>query len=45
VGRLFAEVDVGALLRVRREILLTLVLMSGCLTLFMPHSGRSPAPR
>ena len=33
VGRLFAEVDIGASLRVRREILLTLVLVNGCLTL------------
>ena len=32
VGRLFAEVDIAASLQVRREILLTLVLVNGCLT-------------
>src|ERR1700738_1633620 len=31
-GRLFAEVDIADSLRVRREILLTLVLVNGCLT-------------
>jgi signal transduction histidine kinase len=32
VGRVFAEVDISNSLRVRREILLTLVLVNGCLT-------------
>ena len=32
-GRILAEVDIGNSLRVRRKILLTLVLVNGCLTL------------
>src|SRR5215472_17823607 len=39
VGRLFAEVDIGASLRVRREILLTLVFVNGCLTLAFALGG------
>jgi len=39
VGRLFAEVDIAASLRVRREILLTLVLVNGCLTLGFALGG------
>ena len=39
VGRLFAEMDVAASLRVRREILLTLVLVNGCLTLGFALGG------
>jgi len=39
VGRLLAEVDVAASLRVRREILLTLVLVNGCLTLAFALGG------
>jgi hypothetical protein len=39
VGRLFAEVDIAASLRVRREILLTLVLVNGCLTLAFALGG------
>jgi signal transduction histidine kinase len=38
-GRLYAEVDVAASLRVRREILLTLVLVNGCLTLAFALGG------
>jgi signal transduction histidine kinase len=38
-GRLFAEVDIAASLRVRREILLTLVLVNGCLTLAFALGG------
>jgi signal transduction histidine kinase len=38
-GRLFAEVDIASSLRVRREILLTLVLMNGCLTLAFALGG------
>jgi hypothetical protein len=37
--RLFAEVDIAASLRVRREILLTLVLVNGCLTLAFALGG------
>jgi signal transduction histidine kinase len=39
VGRLLAEVDITASLRVRREILLTLVLVNGCLTLAFALGG------
>jgi hypothetical protein len=39
VGRLFAEVDIAASLRVRREILFTLVLVNGCLTLAFALGG------
>jgi two-component system, OmpR family, sensor kinase len=39
MGRLFAEVDIAASLRVRREILLTLVLVNGCLTLAFALGG------
>jgi signal transduction histidine kinase len=39
VGRLLAEVDIAASLRVRREILLTLVLVNGCLTLAFALGG------
>jgi len=39
VGRLFAEVDIAASLRVRREILITLVLVNGCLTLAFALGG------
>jgi signal transduction histidine kinase len=39
VGHLFAEIDIADLLRVRREILLTLVLVNGCLTLAFALSG------
>jgi signal transduction histidine kinase len=39
VGRLFAEVDIAASLRVRREILVTLVLVNGCLTLAFALGG------
>ena len=39
VGRLFAEVDIAASLRVRREILTTLVLVNGCLTLAFALGG------
>jgi hypothetical protein len=38
-GRLFAEVDIAASSRVRREILLTLVLVNGCLTLAFALGG------
>jgi signal transduction histidine kinase len=38
-GRLLAEVDVAASLRVRREILITLVLVNGCLTLAFALGG------
>jgi hypothetical protein len=38
-GRLFAEVDIAHSLRVRREILLTLVLVNGCLTLAFALGG------
>jgi hypothetical protein len=38
-GRLFAEADIAALSRVRREILLTLVLVNGCLTLAFALCG------
>jgi hypothetical protein len=48
-GRLYAEVDIAASLLVRREILLTLVLVNGCLTLAVALGGyfvlkRMPAP-
>jgi signal transduction histidine kinase len=39
VGRMFAEVDIAASLRVRREILITLVLVNGCLTLAFALGG------
>jgi hypothetical protein len=39
VGRLFAEVDIAASLRGRREILFTLVLVNGCLTLAFALGG------
>jgi signal transduction histidine kinase len=39
VGRLFAEIDIGDLLRARRKILLTLVLVNGCLTLAFAFGG------
>ena len=38
-GRLFTEVDIADSLRVGREILLTLVLMNGCLTLAFALGG------
>jgi signal transduction histidine kinase len=38
-GRLFAEVDIANPLRVRREILMTLVLVNGCLTLAFALGG------
>jgi signal transduction histidine kinase len=38
-GRLFAEVDIADSLRVRRTILLTLVLVNGCLTLAFALGG------
>ena len=38
-GRLFTEVDIADSLRVRREILLTLVLVNGCLTLAFALGG------
>ena len=38
-GRLFAEVDIADSLRVRRKILLTLVLVNGCLTLAFALGG------
>src|ERR1700730_6391494 len=39
VGRLFAEIDIADLLRFRREILLMLVLVNGCLTLAFALGG------
>jgi signal transduction histidine kinase len=39
VGRLFAEFDIADLLRVRREIVLTLALVNGCLTLAFALGG------
>jgi signal transduction histidine kinase len=39
VGRLFAEIDIADLLRERREILLALVLVNGCLTLAFVLGG------
>ena len=39
VGRLFAEIDVADLLRIRREILSTLALVNGCLTLAFALGG------
>jgi two-component system, OmpR family, sensor kinase len=39
VGRLFAEVDIADSLRVRREILVTLVGMNGLLTLAFALGG------
>src|SRR5207302_7134720 len=38
-GRLFAELDIGDSLRVRREVLLTLMLVNGCLTLAFALGG------
>jgi signal transduction histidine kinase len=38
-GRLFAEVDIAASVQARREILLTLVLVNGCLTLAFAVGG------
>jgi signal transduction histidine kinase len=39
VGRLFAEIDIADLLRFRREILLTLALVNGCLTVAFALCG------
>jgi signal transduction histidine kinase len=39
VGRLFAEIDIGDLLRDRREILVTLILLNACLTLAFAFGG------
>jgi signal transduction histidine kinase len=39
VGRLLAEIDISDVLRARREILLTLVLVNGCLTLAFAFGG------
>jgi two-component system, OmpR family, sensor kinase len=39
VGRLFVEVDIAASSQARREILLTLVLVNGCLTLAFALGG------
>jgi signal transduction histidine kinase len=39
VARLYTEIDITDLLRVRREILLTLVLVNGCLTLAFALGG------
>jgi two-component system, OmpR family, sensor kinase len=39
VGRLLAEIDIADLLRGRREILLTLVVVNGCLTLAFALGG------
>ena len=39
VGRLFAELDIADLLRLRREILLTLILVNACLTLAFALGG------
>lgn len=39
VGRLLAEIDIADLLRGRREILLTLVMVNGCLTLAFALGG------
>jgi signal transduction histidine kinase len=39
LGRLFAEVDIADSVRVRRDILLTLVLVNGCLTLAFALGG------
>jgi len=39
VGRLFAEIDIADLLSDRREILVTLVLVNGCLTLTFVLGG------
>jgi signal transduction histidine kinase len=39
VGRLFAEIDIADLLRFRREILLALALVNGCLTLAFALCG------
>ncbi len=38
-GRIFAEVDISHSLRARREILITLVLVNGCLTLAFALGG------
>jgi signal transduction histidine kinase len=39
VGRLFAEIDIADLLRFKREILLALVFVNGCLTLAFALGG------
>jgi len=39
VGRLFAEVDITDLIRFRREIVVTLVVLNGCLTLAFALGG------
>jgi hypothetical protein len=39
LGRLFAEVDITDLIRFRREIVLTLVVVNGCLTLAFALGG------
>ena len=39
VGRLFAEIDITDLIRFRREIALTLVMVNGCLTLAFALGG------
>ena len=39
LGRLYAEVDITQVLRARREILLTLVVVTACLTLAFALSG------
>jgi signal transduction histidine kinase len=39
VGRLFAEIDIAELLRARRQILLALVAVNGCLTLAFALGG------
>jgi signal transduction histidine kinase len=39
VGRLFAEIDIANLLRDRREILVTLILVNACLTLAFAFGG------
>jgi signal transduction histidine kinase len=39
VGRLFAEIDIAELLRARRQILLALVAVNGCLTLTFALGG------
>jgi hypothetical protein len=39
LGRLFAEIDIADLLRDRREVLLTVALVNGCLTLVFALGG------
>jgi hypothetical protein len=39
LGRLFAELDIADLLRLRREILFTLILVNGCVTLTLVLGG------